>query len=168
MTKQRYSTGHAKLTRARKNWQAIEKKTVEPKKASTVGAGIKATRASLAGTQVKADKAKKAPINKRKTISNADKWAEDDHAIAEGGVGGKVPIHERLQQIRIEYGCGLGEARRIMWQEQWGTTGKRQDDDTDVCVQPARPANPIADQFGQDDDGTSPFATLGCDEPGLQ
>ena len=32
----------------------------------------------------------------------------------------QASISERLQKIREEQGCSLGEARRRLWQEQWG------------------------------------------------
>jgi hypothetical protein len=127
--------------------QAAEKKTIEVKKASTLGTvGTKGARSSLPGKAVM-DKSKRGAAAKRKTM--LDKWCEDDAVVADGNGGrAAVPIHERLSQIRLEHGCSLGEARRILWKDQWG--GKSGDEE--LCAMPARPVDPIADQFVEMDE----------------
>ena len=127
--------------------QAAEKKTMEAKKANTLGAAsTKGPRASLPG-KAGVDKTKKAALAKRKTM--VDKWAEDDSVVADINGGSKaVPIYERLAQIRVEHGCSMGEARRLLWRDQWGVkTG-----DEDACAMPERPVDPVADQFSEKDE----------------
>ncbi len=96
--------------------QTADKKAVDTKKVVPPTAGGRTARASLAGPKVTADKAKKAPVNKRKTLANPvpDKWADDETTINDQD-GSKMSVHERLQQIRTEHCCSLGEARRILW-----------------------------------------------------
>ena len=97
--------------------QTADKKAIDTKKSVPPTAGAKTARASLAGPKVAADKEKKKPVNKRKTLANPgpDKWAEDETTVTNDQDGRTVSIHERLQQIRTEHCCTLGEARRILW-----------------------------------------------------
>jgi hypothetical protein len=96
--------------------QTVDKKTAEAKKAAPPAAAAKPARASIAvPVRVAADKGKMSAVNKRKTFSNADKWAEDENTITNQQDGSKLSVHERLQQIRAEHCCSLGEARRILW-----------------------------------------------------
>ena len=167
---------------SRKLHQTADKKTIDTKKVVPPTAGVRTARASLAGPKVTADKAKKAPVNKRKTLANPvpDKWADDETTTINDQDGSKMSVHERLHQIRTEHCCSLGEARRILWkvcsehvaparacipgtltmwastplsctceQNTWGTSATQQTET--LCVQPARPVDPVADQFVQDE-----------------
>jgi hypothetical protein len=95
--------------------QQTADKMTDAKKAAPPAAAAKPARASVAVSKVAADKGKLEAVKKRKTFSNADKWAEDENTITNQQDGSKLSVHERLQQIRAEHCCSLGEARRILW-----------------------------------------------------
>ena len=126
-----------------------DKKAFDSKKAVTEKKTGPKVRASLAGTaqnNIKKDKA----AGKQRRQTFADRWEADDSEVAgvnDGTRDGAKSISEKLMAIRMEHGCSMGEARIILWKNTWP---QKDASNEDVVLAPDRPADPVADQFGEE------------------